>query len=241
MPKLLVGIILIVYSLFVILGFTGYGDLAFTFDSLIIPLVAISYFAFVKKRTFFFSLFVICYAVSELMGLTVSYLLASGANDFIQSVDFYTGNSLYILAYFFLFIEVIRNIDFNEIFKSFKIHLIVLIALNIWLVYVLQLIVVTKVFTTSDYVFELVYNIVMLVLLAASLLNYFCRDNQKSLYLFLGALCIVFSEVIDVAYIYITQRSLLNFLSTTLSLGAFYFFYIQTEMADIKEDEIRII
>ena len=45
-----------------------------------------------------------------------------------------------------------------------------------------------------DYYFELVYNIITLSLLSIALLNYFYRDNQKSLYLFLGVLCLVFSE-----------------------------------------------
>jgi low temperature requirement protein LtrA len=117
----------------------------------------------------------------------------------------------------------------------------VLLALNIWLVYVLQSIVLSELNRKSEYYLELTYNIVMLILLSGSLLNYFYRDNQKSLYLFLGALCIVFSEVIDVAYMYISQRALLNFLSTTLSLSAFYFLCKQTNLSDIKEEEIQVV
>lgn len=241
MPKILVSIILIVYGLFVICGFSGYEDVAFTCDSIIIPLVAISYFIFIKKKTLFFSLFLITYAFSELLGLAVGYLANNEDFKFLVDLDFYIGNALYILSYFFLLIELIRKIDISDIIKNYKIHVIVLMGLNVWLVYVLQLIVVSKTNTSNDYYLELIYNIVMLSLLSVALLSYFCRDNQKSLYLFLGALCIVFSEVIDVAYIYITQRALLNFLSTTLSLGAFYFFYMQTDFSDVKEEEIRVI
>ncbi len=239
-PKVLVGLIIIVYILFAVFGFMGMDFISYTLDSLIIPLIAICYLIFTKRKSLYFLLFIITYAISDLIALIVVNIPDSSNLSYIKEIDFYIGNVLYILAYFFLFIEVVRKIDIPEILKNYKIHLIVLIALNIWLVYVLQLIVVPKLYASNDYYLELIYNIVMLSLLAGALLNYFCRDNQKSLYLFLGTICIVFSEVIDVAYIYISERTLLNFLSTTLSVAAFYFFYIQTEFRDIKKKELRL-
>ena len=124
--------------------------------------------------------------------------------------------------------------------RNFKIHLIVLTALNIYLIYVLQLIVESELEYKYEYHMELVYNVVMLLLLSIALLTYFYRDNKKSLYLFIGALFIVFSEVLDVAYNYIDQRSLLNILGTTLALCAFYFFYQQALLKHaVKTDNER--
>ena len=106
-----------------------------------------------------------------------------------------------------------------------------------YLIYVLQVIVKPNISIDIDYYFELIYNIVTLLLLSIALLNYFYRDNHKSLYLFLGVLCLVFSEVIDIAFIYVAQRSILNFLATTLSLGAFYFLYQQSKLLNTSREE----
>ncbi|GAA4971264.1 hypothetical protein GCM10023315_21680 [Algibacter aquimarinus] len=114
-------------------------------------------------------------------------------------------------------------------------------ALNVYLIYVLQLIVKPNLDVELDYYFELVYNIVTLLLLSMALLNYFYRDNQKSLFLFLGTLCLVFSEVIDIAFIYISQKSILSFLATTLSLVAFYFLFKQSKFINTPRQEDTFI
>ena len=85
---------------------------------------------------------------------------------------------------------------------------------------------------TNEYFVEIIYNISMLLLLSASLLNYFYKDNKKSLFMFLGSLSIVFSEVIGVAYMYVAEQNLLNFISTTLTILAFYFFCKQTKLSN---------
>ena len=239
--KVLVTLVLVIYVLFAVFGFVGNEDIAFTFDSLILPLVAVMYFAFFKKKTVFFTLFLLCYAGSDVIGLVIGNLNESSMTPLIFQIDYYVGNSLYILSYIFLFIEICKSLNIVHVLKNFAVHIIVLLALNIYLIYVLQSIVIPELSKGGEFYLELTYNIVMLLLLSGSLLNYFYRDNQKALYLFLGALCIVFSEVIDVAYIYISQRALLNFLSTTLSLSAFYFFCKQTSLSDMKEEEIQVV
>ena len=141
-----------------------------------------------------------------------------------------------VLAYVFLFVKISKSICIIHILKNFKIHIFVLAALNLYLIYVLQIIVEPNK-EIAIYYFELIYNIVTLLLLSAALLNYFYRDNQKSLYLFLGVLCLVFSEVIDIAFIYVAQRDILNILSTSLSLAAFYFLYQQSKLLNDSREE----
>jgi hypothetical protein len=89
-------------------------------------------------------------------------------------------------------------------------------------------------FLTPEYFIELTYNIATLILLSASLLNYFYRDDRKSFLLFIGSLCIVFSEVIQVAYMYIEEKNLLIFSSSIFSVLAFYFFYLQSNLINQK-------
>ena len=84
-------------------------------------------------------------------------------------------------------------------------HLIVLLVLNVYVIYVL-LKIETPHLVSYENVVEFIYNVITLLLLSVSLLNYFYKDNKKSLILFFGSLCIVFSEVIQIAYFYITDK-----------------------------------
>ncbi len=235
--KVLVSLVLTIYVLFVTFGLIGYETVAFTLDSLILPLIALFYFVLFEKKTLFFSLFIICYAGSDLIGLIVNFIPYNESYQFLFDLDYFIGNSMYIMAYGFLFIEICKALNVFHILRNFKIHLIVLTGLNIWLIFVLQEMVDSDSSMSGEYYLEMVYNIIMLLLLSGALLNYFYRDNKKTLLLFLGALCIVFSEVIDIAYIYKTPKCLLNIFSTTLTLSAFYFFCIQTNLSDVRGGE----
>ena len=234
--KVLVSIVLIVYILFSVFEFTGKYQLSFCFDSLIIPLITLIYILYVEKKDIYFLLFLLFYTVGDLFSLIIDFVPYED-NYTIMKFQYYVGNLMYIIAYVFLFIKIIKSLSLMHVIKNFKIHLIVLTILNVYLIYVLQVIVKPNIEMDIDYYFELVYNVITLLLLSISLLNYFYRDNQKSLYLFLGVLCLVFSEVIDVAFIYIAQRSILSFLATTLCLGAFYFLFQQSKLFNKCRDE----
>jgi len=156
-------------------------------------------------------------------------------------INYYLGNSLYIIAYTFLILEICKSISFFHILRNYKIHLLVLTILNVYIVYVLQVIVNPYITKTNEYYVELIYNIIMLCVLSASLINYFYKDNLKAMYLFLAALCIVFGEVIWVAYAYISARNLLNVISTTLYVTSFYFFFKQSRLRqEVKQDEVTM-
>ncbi|NMH89451.1 hypothetical protein [Flavivirga algicola] len=243
--KVLVGLVLLVYVLFTVFEFNGSESLAFNLDYLITPLIALIYMFFAKRKNIFFTLFILCYSVSDLMGIIIKYLPQNEIVN-LYDIDYYVGNGLFILAYLFLVIKISKSLSLYYVLRHFKIHLVVLTILNIYLVYVLQIILVPDIgieVENGEYYLEMIYNIVMLLLLSAALLNYFYRDNKKSLYLFIGSLCIVFSEVMQVAYFHIAQRSLLNFISTTLTLVAFYFFYQQSRLLNElnKEEKYMVM
>jgi len=181
-------------------------------------------------------MFLLFFTGSDLVALLVRSVLFDSTSPY-YGYAYYICNPLYILAYFMLFLMLCKSINFKYIFKNLKIHLLVLIILDAYLIYVLHAIEKPNIETDIVYLLENTYNIIILVVLATALLNYFYRDNEKSLFLFFGVLCIVFSEVIDVANIYISESNLLNFLATTLVLGAFYFFYEQSKLPNNKSQD----
>ena len=81
-----------------------------------------------------------------------------------------------------------------------------------------------------DYLVEIVYNTVIMLLLTITLINYISRYTKKAMNLLLGALCIVFSEVIQVAYYYVSDQNILNVVYSILLVVAFAFFYIQSSL-----------
>ena len=193
----------------------------------------------IKNKNVLLSYFILCYALSDLAVLVINQIVFD-ETDFFYDFVFYIGNILCILAYIFLLIKICKSLNFKYIFKHFKMHLLVLSALNIFLIYVIQNVVIPSAVFKFEYYFELFYNLLTFTLLSLSLLNYFYKDNKKALYIFLGTLCIVFSEMMDIAYFYISAKNILFFVSTTLTIIAFYFFYTQEKFLNKLPEEKRL-
>ncbi|MBD0832623.1 hypothetical protein [Aestuariibaculum sediminum] len=232
--KIIEGLVMIIYILSVLFQFTGHEHLAYYSSSLIIPVITIVYFLRVDRKSLFFSLFLVCFSISDLLVFLEDI---QGYNK----IDYFLGNGLYILSYIFLILEICKSLNFKYVIKNYIIHLLVLTVLSVYIVFALQNTVVPYVSAANEYCIELIYNIVLLTMLSFALLGYFYKDNVKALYLFLGVLCVVFAEVIWVAYTYISERNLLNVLSTTLYLIGFYFFYKQSKLLEEQLDSIEIV
>lgn len=223
----MVGLVLLVYLGFVVFQFSNNDYWATALDAILLPLITIAYFQSESKPNLFFTIFLICYSISDLMVFIIDLMP--------YSYYYYVGNGLYVIAYLALLMKILKSLSFQHIIKNFKLHLIVLMGLNFYIAYVLQVIVNPYVEMTNEYFVEIFYNVVMLLVLSASLLNYFYKDNKKSLLIFLGSLSIVFSEVIGVAYMYVAKQDLLNFLTTSLTLLAFYFYCKQSSINNEEE------
>jgi len=188
--------------------------------SLIMPLATVFYFIKIKNRSFYFSAFLCAFSLSELMGLWVNTIPA----DF----TYYVGNSLYILAYIFLVLEVLRSIkrsaDYKNFFTRHALHMAVLAMFAIYLVILLADI-EGPLMNRTEFALEMAYNSIIMFLLTVSLLNFICNDTKKSLIMFLGSICIVFSEIVQVAYFYLSNTYALGIIYSILLILAFYFFY----------------
>ncbi|XCF07691.1 hypothetical protein ABI125_07460 [Tamlana crocina] len=240
--KVLIGFVLMCYMLFAIFEFSGYETVAYYLYSIMVPSITLAYLLLGNKKNSLFSLFLVFYSLSDLMGLLISSLPYDGS-QMLYDFEYYFGNLLYLLSYLFLIVNISKSINIKHVVKHFKIHIVVLTALSIYLVHVLQNIIGDGLVYKSDYYFELIYNITLVVLLPMSLLNYLYRDNRKALYLFLGSLFVMFSEVMLVAHIYVKEMSILNFLSATFTLIAFYFYYQQSKFKNVgnQHKHFRVI
>ncbi|MFD1614264.1 hypothetical protein [Gelatiniphilus marinus] len=227
---MLVTFIGLVYLFFVGLEFFGNNTLAIQLSVLIIPLIALLYFVSVKRKTLYFSLFLIGYSIPELMFFAKDKL--------VYETYYYICNGLSVLAYLFLLIEIFKSINYQVVLKRFKLQIIVLVILSLYMGYVLFKIISPYLLVSIEYFLEISYNVLILLVLSLSLLNYFDKDDNKSFLLFLGSLCIVFSEVINIAYLYIANKNMLNFMFVTLFVLAFFFFYQQSKLEEEVDEKI---
>ena len=189
--------------------------------SLIVPLITIMYFLNAKKKSNLFTWFLVVFSFSELLSFT-EYFLDS---DLALESYYVVGNIIYIIAYVFLLLDMFKDMDFYAVCKKYKLHLIVLTGLNIYIVFMLSSIEKADFVDVVMLIMELVYNIVMLQLLTFSFLFYLFKDNKKRLIFFVGCLCLVFAELLQVAYFYIIENYVLIFSSSLLFVLAFAFFY----------------
>jgi len=217
---ILISIVILLTITFVVSQIMEYENLSNYARSLIIPLATVWYILKIKDRSFFFSTFLYTFSLSELMGLWV--------NTIPPDIMYYGGNILYILAYIFLVLEVLRSIkrspDYKNFFAKYALHMAVLIMFAIYLIKVLADISGPKM-NRTEYGLEMAYNSIIMFLLTVSLLNFICNDTKKSLIMFLGSICIVFSEIVQVAYFYLSNTYVLGIVYSILMIIAFYFFY----------------
>lgn len=224
--NILIVVILLLCAASVVLELNQREVLSRVVKSCIVPTITILYFITVSKRSKYFVWFLLLFSFSDISSFAEFYLKSDLSYDL-----YYTfGNLLYVAGYVFLLLEILKSVNVKDVLKNYAVHLIVLTVLNAYIIYVLMVIV--NPYLSGSYLFyiETLYNVVILILLSASLINYLHNESKKALLLFIGSLFIVFSEVIQIAYYYISERSLLQVASTFLFVIAFLFFYYQSKI-----------
>jgi hypothetical protein len=197
--------------------------------ALILPLLTVLYCISGKSKSNYFFYFLLCYSLAEFTG-AFSYFAYYSV--IVDDAIYYIGNLAYITAYVFLILEVFKSINFKSVINRFPVHIIILLVLDIYSVYLVSEIAVKSDHLSGllDYSIEIIYNIVVMLLLTVTLINYINRDSKKAMNLLLGSLCIVFSEVMQVAYFYVSDKNIINVTYSVLLIFAFCFFYIQAGM-----------
>ncbi|OMP29793.1 hypothetical protein [Mangrovimonas sp. DI 80] len=212
------------------LGFIGlqllqYEYCAMGVRALMLILLSFLYVVRVKNKRNFFFLFLLAYTLSDVINfITWEYSTEDGGFDY-----YYLGNGLYILSYLFLVAKLLQSIKIREVAVKLPFHVLILFILDCFCV-----VIVTNT-TKSElgvypYVLEFIYNAVIMLLLTLALLNYIHKDDKKSMNFLIGSICIVFYEVIQLAYFYISETNILNVISSVFLVLAFVFLYLQSRL-----------
>lgn len=201
---------------------------------LLIGLTAFYYLTIKDKKRFFY-LFLLAFTLAEILNFTsifVSFKLDNG-----MDYSYYLTNALYILSYLFLITKVLGDMNLKEILRKFPIHIIVLLVLDIFCV--ITVTDTTKgLLSNEEYTLEFLYNTVIMLLLTVTLINYIYREDKKSMNLLIGSIFIVFSEVIQLAYFYISAINILNVICSFFLVLAFIFFYLQSRLIYQENDDL---
>lgn len=226
--KILVLVVSILYLLAVYAVYATNQHIAEYFIMPIASIVTIFYFFCVKKKSKHVALFLLFFAISDVMDIW-SFGLS-------QHWVYYIGNLLYIAAYILIIFCVLYKISFRYIYKKHKISTFVLLSLSVYIVYVLMQVVTSAKgaeLSTWDCILEILYFSSAQGLLIATLLKFFFYDSKKTFLIFIAALCIMMSEVLYSAHLYISNENFLLLFTTFLNTLALMLMYIQS---DIEEE-----
>lgn len=237
------GTLIVAFSLFFLgLQFKGLEIEAAGVRALTVTLLTILYVFRVKDKHALFLLFLVFFSISEIL----NYVTWVVNLDITPEVDYfyYIGNTLYILSYLFLIARITVAMNFKKAFLKFPIQIGLLTILGIFFVYFVSD-TTRKELTYNEYYLELLYNAVVMFLMAIALVNYMYKDDKKSMNLLIGTICIMFSEVIQLAYFYIAEINFLNVLCSMFLVLAFLFFYLQSrlkprEVIDYSHQDVHV-
>ncbi|MEH6536273.1 MAG: hypothetical protein V7719_07775 [Psychroserpens sp.] len=226
----ILGIIIIVLSvLFLGLQALGRELDAFGVKALAMTLLTLLYFFSAKQRNVLFILFLVTYSGAEIHNyLTYNTFPSEDAN---YDMPYLIGNALYVSAYLFLIARIFTIMNFKRSISRFPFQSLLLFVLGTFVVYMITDLSKLELGFDYTYAVEMIYNTVIMFLVCLALINYMYNDTKKSMNLLIGSICIVFSEVIQIAYFYISNVD--NTLSVVYSLFlvlAFVFFYCQSRL-----------
>ncbi|WP_298756572.1 hypothetical protein [uncultured Psychroserpens sp.] len=226
----ILGIILILLSI-LFLGLQSLGKEfdAFGVKALAMMLLTILYFVNVKRKHILFILFLVTYAAAEIHNyFTYNHFPPENAT---YDIHYLIGNGLYISAYLFLIARILSIMNFKKAILRFSMQTLLLFALGIFVVYMITDLSKEGIGLDYGYTVEMVYNSIIMFLVCLALVNYMYNDSKKSMNLLIGSICIVFSEVIQIAYYYISDfDNTLSVIYSFFLVGAFVFFYLQSRL-----------
>ncbi|WP_299392581.1 hypothetical protein [uncultured Gelidibacter sp.] len=225
--KILTGVLIMISVLFLAFQIFQFEVEAAGMRVLLIIFLTTLYCYEVKNRRFYFLAFLTTFGIAEIINF-----ISCVAPGFLRTgIDYiyYSANSLYILSYVFLTIQILRSMNLMHIIKKFPFHILIMAVLDVFFVFIVTDTTLDRL-SYTQYFMEFVYNSVIMILMTVALINYIDKDDKKSINLLIGSVFIVFAEVIQLAYFYITNINVLNVIYSLFILLGFLFFFLQSRL-----------
>ncbi len=223
---------------------TGLVYLAFTFlnvkytaDSIrlfIMPQMLLYYYLTNKKRNVFFYYFLVFYLIAEIVGIYNSLLfLEEEVNYMLIEVSYYVSSISFCLCYFFLLAFMMKKMTMRKVVKRFSIHLVVFFLFSVYTIYQTNFLINYE-FDLIQVLIENIYNVLLVLVLSVSFINYLYHDTKNEGLLFLSCLFIVFSDFSQIAYLFLEQNFIPGILEAIFFCLGLFFMVLYIRSSTIK-------
>lgn len=221
-------LLLLLGGIFIVLQVLAFELEGAAVSAVMLVILTFIYCKWTDKKSKLFFWFLVVFTIAHV--LSYSSWFFESIERYEIDLFYYAANILYIISYIFLILRITSELDFKKVFTELTIPLIILISLDVFCV-VLVTDTTKGALDISQYILEFIYNAVIMALLSVALINYMYRNDNKSMLILIGSICIVFSEIIQLAYYYILEddRSL-GFIYSFFLVIAFLFFYLQSQV-----------
>ena len=220
-------VLLLLGGLYIVLQGFAFEDKGAGVSALTLILLTVLYCRWTKNKSKLFFWFLLTFTSAQILACLSHYMPAieEGKIDYY----YYGANALYILSYLLLITRVALQLNFKVVLSQLAIPVVILLILDVFCV---SLVTATteSVLSIPQYTLEYTYNAVIMALLSIALIDYMYRNDNKSMLFLIGSICIVFSEIIQLAYFYILPDNNLGFVYSFFLVVAFIFFYVQSQM-----------
>lgn len=228
--KILKVILLLLGGVFIVLQGLSFEVEGAAISALMLVILTILYCKWTATKSSYFFWFLVIFTFAHLLSYSAWYgpEFKEGEIDYY----YYSANILYIISYLFLIIRMAIELKFKQVLRELSIPIVILIILDVFCVVLVTDTTKGALITNYQYALEFVYNAVIMALLSIALINYMYRNDNKSMLFLIGSICIVFSEIIQLAYYYILINDKnLGFIYSFFLVAAFLFFYLQSQLS----------
>jgi len=204
----------------------------------IIPFVIIFYVLEKRTKSKYFFVFLITFSLSFIMPL----LKDITSNNLL----FILANSLCVIGYLAMIFEIgtmiFQKISVKKLLTKYPLYIIVLVVLGALLAGSIINMPRSSI-VWSRILIGNIYLAAIFTLLGFSFLNYIIRYSEKALTLFVASICMVFSEVLQIAnyYIFSEPKLILMVIYLILQVAGFYLFIKQAFMLYPDDNEETVI
>lgn len=235
--KILIVVLIFFSIVYLGLQLYQYEITASGLRTLMVLLLGVLYCLKVTYKRLLFFLFLVSFAIAEIISFVSWFVpLPEGEVD----AYYYAGNISYMISYMFLIFQLLKSMDIKSVFLKLPFHFLILFVLDVFCVWIVTDTARSEL-NNYEYWLEFVYNAVIMILLSLAVIDYIYRDDKRSMLFLLASISLFFSEVMQLAYFYVSENNLINMLYSFFIVVAFIFFYIQSTLKFSNNIDLELI